>query len=121
MKTYLVSNFEQTDILSSLLKCCLHFKKKMMKCLSFFGAKLMSEFLANILSRTDVRGLSQKVVDFYYNTRLCIRNSMKFVRYFYMHHMNILHKYGWNHILDINVMSLYLTVCRRVRSTSKVL
>ena len=27
----------------------------------------------------DVRGLSQKVVDFRYNTRLCIRNSMKFV------------------------------------------
>ena len=27
----------------------------------------------------NIRGLSQKVVDFCYNTRLCIRNSMKFV------------------------------------------
>ena len=35
---------------------------------------------------------------------------MKFVIYLYIHHINILHKYGWNHILDNNVMSLYLTV-----------
>ena len=68
-----------------------------------------------------VRGLSHKVVDFCYNTRLCVMNSMKFVWYFYIHHINILHKYGWNHSLDNNVMNLYLTVCRSVRSTSKFL
>ena len=67
----------------------------------------------------NVRGLSQKVVDFCYNKRLCVRNSMKIVWYFYIHHINILHKYGWNNSLDNNVMNLYLTVSQRVRSTSK--
>ena len=32
-----------------------------------------------------VRGLSQKVVDFCYNTRLCVRNSMKLYDIFYIH------------------------------------
>ena len=41
------------------------------------------------------------------NTRLCIRNSMKFVWYFYIHHNNILHKFGWNHSLDNKVIKLY--------------
>ena len=35
------------------------------------------------------RGLSQKVVDFCFNTRLCIRNSMKFIWHFDIHHINI--------------------------------
>ena len=43
---------------------------------------------------------------------------MKIVWYFYIHHINILHKYGWNYSLDNNVMNLYLTVCQRVQSTS---
>ena len=41
---------------------------------------------------------------------------MKFLLYIYKHHINILHKYLWNHNLDNNVMNLYLTVCRFVRN-----
>ena len=64
-----------------------------------------------------IEGLSKKVVDFCYNTRLCIRNSLKFVWYFYIHFINILYKYGWNHSLTNTVMNVRLTVCQRVRST----
>ena len=46
---------------------------------------------------------------------------MKFVWYFHIHHINILHELVWNHSLDNKVMKLYLTVCRRVRSKSKFL
>ena len=32
-----------------------------------------------LLRTNNIRGLSQKVVDFCYNARLCVRNSMKYV------------------------------------------
>ena len=69
----------------------------------------------------DIRGLSQKVVDFCYNTRLCIRNSLKCVWYFYIHFINILYKYGWNHTLNNKVMNVCLTMCQRVRSTTQII
>ena len=49
-----------------------------------------------------IRGLSQKVADFCYKTRLCIRNSIQFVWYllYTVHHINILHKFVWSHSLD---------------------
>ena len=34
------------------------------------------------ISDNEIRGLSQKYIDFCYNTRLCIRNSQKCVGYF---------------------------------------
>ena len=75
----------------------------------------------DVEQNTDVnlRGLSQKGVDFCYNTRLCIRKSLKFEWYFYIHHIDILHKCGWNHSLNNKIMNLYLIVCRRVRNTLK--
>ena len=78
-------------------------------------------------SNSYIRGLSQKVVDFCYNTRLSFRNSMNFygaensLFIFYIHRINILHKFAWNHSFDNKVMNLYLTVCRRVRSLSNFL
>ena len=48
---------------------------------------------------------------------LCTRNSMKFVLYFHIHHINIWYKYGWNPGLYHKVM----TVCQRVRSTSQLI
>ena len=36
---------------------------------------------------------------------------MKYEWYFYIHHINILHKFGWNdHSLDNKVMNLFLIV-----------
>ena len=43
------------------------------------AAKRPNKKISSCAVDTDVRGLSQKVVDFCYNTRLCVRNSMKFV------------------------------------------
>ena len=69
----------------------------------------------------NVRGLSQKVVDLCYNTRLCIRNFLKCVWYFYIHFINILYKYGWNHSLNNKAMNVCFTVCQRVQSTSQII
>ena len=48
---------------------------------SVFGTEVFSSDLRSIdiLVTLQLRGLSQKVVDFCYNTRLCDRNSMKSV------------------------------------------
>ena len=75
----------------------------------------------SVNSSSILRGLSQKVVDFCYNTRLCTRNSLKCVCYFYIHFTNILYKYGWNHSLNNKVMNVCLTMCQRVRSTSQII
>ena len=32
-----------------------------------------------------------------------------------------LYKYGWNHSLNNKVMTVWLTVCRRVRSTAQII
>ena len=77
--------------------------------------------LKTLLNLCYIRGLSQKVVDFRYNTRLCIRNSLKCVWYFYIHFINILYKYGWNHTLNNKVINVCLTMCQRVRSTTQII
>ena len=60
-------------------------------------------------------------MDFCYETRLCIRNSIKYVHYVNMHLGHILYKYGWNQRLDNKAMNLYLTVSQRMRSTSQII
>ena len=41
--------------------------------------------------------------------------------FLYIHFINILYKYGWNHSLNNKVMNVCLTMCQRVRSTSQII
>ena len=50
--------------------------------------------------------------------RPCTSNSLIFSGYVYIHIINILYKYGWNHRSDNKFMNLSVTVCRRERRTS---
>ena len=59
-----------------------------------------SDYTWSLVESHYIRRLSQKVVDFCYNMRLYIRNSMKFIWSFYIHHIKILHKSGQNHSLE---------------------
>ena len=68
-----------------------------------------------------IRGLSQYIVDFCYNTRLCTSYSMIFSGCVNILMGTILYKYGWNRSLDNTFMNLYLTVCWRERRTSNIL
>ena len=81
-----------------------------------FRSVITSCFVKTIIH---IRGLSQYIVDFCYNTILCASNSMIFKGCVYIHMGNILYKYGRNLSLNNTFINLYLTVCQRGRRTSK--
>ena len=54
----------------------------------------------DVIVTLHVRGLSQYIVDFCYNTRLCNSNSVIFSGCVYILMGTILYKYGWNCSLD---------------------
>ena len=85
----------------------------------YLQRKICNIFLIYNLWPLNIRGLSQAIMDFCYNSRLCTSNSMMFKGCVYIHRGNIFYKYGWNRSLDNKFMNLYVTVCPHERRTSK--